>query len=264
MNYNAIKAVLYQPTISFSVMGMILGTAFVLGALHALGPGHGKSLMAAYLIGSRGRMADVVVLALTLTVSHVFSVVALGFIALWITDFFMPEQMSKWIGLFSGLSITAIAIWLFFSRLRLLRQGKIYSHSIEPPGENRICESEHHHEPHSHEGHAEHHHFNPKLSIRQNLALGITGGIVPCPKALVILLLAISLQKIALGILIVVVFSLGLSLVLVTIGIVMLKASHLLKGRLEDRKILFIPVFGAVMIFALGVFVSVRSAFMFL
>jgi len=264
MNYDAIKAVLYQPQISLSLTAAILGMAFVLGALHALGPGHGKSLMAAYLIGSKGRMTDVVILAVTITVAHVFSVVALGFIALWITDFFMPEQMSKWIGLFSGLSIAAIGTWLFFSRMRTFRQGGFYRHSHDPPGGNDHCESEHHHDHHMHEGHTGHHHINPKFSLWQNLALGITGGIVPCPKALVILLLAISLQKIALGILIVVVFSLGLSLVLVAIGIVMIKASHLLKDRLEDRKILVIPVAGAVLIVGLGVFLTVRSGLMFI
>ncbi|RQW03234.1 MAG: nickel transporter, partial [Calditrichaeota bacterium] len=96
-----------------------------------------------------------------------------------------------------------------------------------------------------------------------NISLGISGGIVPCPKALVILLLAISLQKTFLGIIIISVFSLGLAAVLVTIGIVLVKASHLIKGRLEGKSIQIIPVAGAVIIIGLGLFLTYRTIQLF-
>ncbi len=259
MDFNFLKETLYQQNISFSVLLMILFVAFILGALHALGPGHGKSLMAAYLVGSKGRIRDAIVLALTLTVTHVFSVIILGFIALWIADFFMPEKMAKWMGLFSGISIISIGIWLFYSRFKAMRNsspGHSHDHCHPTAPGLDSC-------GHSHDG-VHYHHYDSNFSVWQNIALGVSGGIVPCPKALVILLLAISLQKITLGISIVVAFSVGLSLVLVVLGIVMIKASHLIKGRLEGHSIQYLPIIGSVVIVAVGIFLSIRSIALFL
>ncbi len=257
MDFTFIKEALYQQNISLSVLLMILFVAFILGALHALGPGHGKSLMAAYLVGSKGRIRDAIVLALTLTVTHVISVLILGFIALWIADFFMPEKVAKWMGLFSGSSIVAIGIWLFYSRFKAIKNSS--------PGNNQgHCHpATHGLDSCNHSHHGDHHHYDTNFSVWQNIALGVSGGMVPCPKALVILLLAISLQKITLGILIVVAFSLGLSLVLVVLGIVMIKASYLLKGRLEGRSIQYVPIVGSVIIVGVGVYWSVRSMGLF-
>ncbi len=254
MDFSFLKEALYQQNISSSVLLMILFVSFILGALHALGPGHGKSLMAAYLVGSKGRIRDAIVLALTLTVTHVMSVLILGFLALWIADFFMPEKMAKWMGLFSGISIITIGTWLFYSRFKAIKNsypGHSHDHCHPATPEHDSCS-------HSHDG-VHHHHYDSNFSIWQNIALGVSGGVVPCPKALVILLLAISLQKITLGILIVVAFSLGLSLVLVVLGIVMIKASHLIKGRLEGPSIQYIPIIGSVIIVGVGVYWSVRS-----
>ncbi len=254
MDFAFLKEALYQQNISSSVLLMILFVAFILGALHALGPGHGKSLMAAYLVGSKGRIRDAIVLALTLTVTHVISVLILGFLALWVADFFMPEKTAKWMGLFSGVSIISIGVWLFYSRFKAIKNSSLdHSHDhCHPatPGLNSCSNS--------HDG-VHHHHYDSNFSVWQNIALGVSGGIVPCPKALVILLLAISLQKITLGILIVVAFSLGLSLVLVVLGIVMIKASHLIKGRLEGRSIQYIPIIGSVIIVGVGGYWLVRS-----
>ncbi len=242
---------------------MILGITFLLGALHALGPGHGKSLMAAYLVGSNGRVMDVLVLAFTLTVSHVFSVIILGFIAFWLSDFFLPEQLSKWIGLLSGGSIVAIGGWLMYSRVGVVKAaGRSHEH--------------HHHAQHGyvddksndcdenpHQSHHAHVHYDSGFSLRHNLVLGISGGIVPCPQALIILLLAISMQKVMLGMLIIVVFSMGLSSVLIGLGIVMIRASHLLKDHLVGQRILYLPVIAAAMITGLGLFLTMRSLLLF-
>lgn len=269
MNQNIIKEILYAQELSLPVLLLVLAVAFVLGAIHALGPGHGKSLMAAYLIGSKGRVRDALVLAATLTISHVFSVIIIGFIALWAADFFLPEKFNKWLGVISGIMILVIGLWLFVSRYRALkgksRSCKSHRHDFDAQhGEsvqhNHLNESNTPDELHSHSHPAhQHQHYDPNFSIRSNIALGISGGIIPCPKAIVILLLAISLQKIALGITIIVVFSLGLSFVLVIIGIVMVKAAHLLKGRLEDSRVRFFPVIGAIVIIGLGIVLTVRS-----
>jgi len=243
MNQDIIKEVLYYQQLSLPVLLLVLAVAFILGAIHALGPGHGKSLMAAYLIGSTGRIRDAVVLALTITISHVFSVIIIGLLAFWIMDFFWPEKISKWLGLFSGVAIFVIGLWLFITRYRVLKQKAKKKFTLE----NVHKHANHHHHP-----------YPSELSIWSNIALGFSSGIIPCPKAIVILLLAISVQKITLGIAIILVFSLGISLVLVTLGIIMVKAAYLLKGRFEDRRVRILPLIGAVVIIGLGIFLTIR------
>ena len=292
MNQNIVKEILYNQNISPAIMALVLGVAFVLGAIHAMGPGHGKSLMAAYLVGAKGKVQDALVLGLTITISHVFSVIVIGLVALQVADFFKTEKVSLWLGLVSGILIVGIGLWLFVSRFRNLRRksarenfvgleksqsGELQLGVIAPVEANSCLTSQERHsyylandslihshpngEGHTHsQGHGHHHHhYNPDMSLWSNIALGVSGGIVPCPKALVILLLAISLQRIGLGIVIISVFSLGLAAVLIAIGIIMVKASHLLKGKFEDRRIQFLPVLGSLVIIALGLFLSVRT-----
>jgi len=251
MNQNILNEVLYYEQLSLPMFLLVVISAFILGAIHALGPGHGKSLMAAYLIGSTGRVIDAVILALTITISHVFSVVIIGLLAFWIADFFWPEKITTWIGLFSGIAIFFIGLWLFFSRYKTLKQ-KSGTHKAVTENVHQHTNQQHHHTNQNH------HHFNPNLSIWNNIALGISSGIVPCPKAIVILLLAISLQKIAFGILIILVFSLGIASILIILGIILVKASYLLEGRLEGKQLKLIPTIGAVLIMGLGIFMIIR------
>ncbi len=296
MNQDIVKEILYYQHLSPGIVALVLGVAFVLGAIHALSPGHGKSLMAAYLIGSKGKVSDAVILGATITISHVISVILVGVLVLLVADFFWSEKLSLWIGLFSGLLIFGIGIWLFISRLRLFRKGGRFSgiknknkpgvtphsaimqnsaiitdlNNISASGPTRGAlvflpisnHSHHHHSGHSHEHDDEHshHHYDPNLSVWNNIMLGISGGIVPCPKAIVILLLAISLQRITLGIIIILAFSLGLAAVLMAIGIIMVRASHLLKNRFEDKRIQLLPVLGSSIIIGLGVFLTIRTA----
>ncbi|MBU1063230.1 high frequency lysogenization protein HflD, partial [bacterium] len=118
MNKDLLKEVLYYEQLSLTLIILVLIVAFILGAIHALGPGHGKSLMAAYLIGSRGRISDAITLTFSLTIAHVFSVFVVGLLALFLADFFLPETISKWFGLFSGIAIFFIGLWLFISRYK--------------------------------------------------------------------------------------------------------------------------------------------------
>ena len=276
MSQDILKEVLYSEHLSLPVFLLMLAMAFILGAIHALGPGHGKSLMASYLIGSTGRIRDALILALSITISHVFSVIIIGLITLWITDFFWPEKISKWIGFFSGIAVIAIGIWIFMLRYRSFIQKagtqktnrytkhqKIVSNQSQNSNSTLFLPHDSSNFTHNHNNHHHHkhkHHYNPKSSVLDNIALGISSGIVPCPKAIVILLLAISLHKIALGITIIIAFSFGISVVLMLIGIVLVKASYLLKGRLEDKRLQIIPVIGALMIIALGVFLTIRTS----
>ena len=209
--------------------------------------------MAAYLVGTRGRLKDVFLLAGSFTLSHVFSVFIIGMIALVATDFFWSETLNKWISLISGLMIVLIGLWLLLTRMRKLKTG--HDHA----------EHHHTHENHEHNHEHDHHHAHPptkidgELDFRKSILLGISGGIVPCPKALVILFLAISLHRIALGLVIIIVFSLGLASVLATIGVVLVKASPLLQHKIFKQKIQIIPVLGSIIILAVGMLMTLAA-----
>ena len=277
MNNDLLKEIMYYDRLSPTLIILVLIVAFILGAIHALSPGHGKSLMAAYLIGTKGRIRDAITLALTLTISHVFTVLVVGFLALFLADFFLPETISKWFGLCSGIAILFIGLWLFISRYRVLKRGnnKYFLNNFHKHSHEQNNVSKHIHpkniQQHSnlvpckpeHEHHT-HNHYDSNLSIWSNIAVGISGGVVPCPKAIVILLLAISLHKITLGIIIILVFSLGLAFTLVILGIVVVKASFLLKRRLNDKRLQAISTFGAVVILGLGIFLTYQSTMIIL
>ena len=265
MSEDFVKEALYRPDLSPLFLLLILGAAFLLGAIHALGPGHGKSLMAAYLVGARGRVRDAVVLALTITFSHVFSVILIGFAAFVVMDVFWSEKVSLWLGIVSGIIITVIGIWLLIQRLQVWHKKQNSSpytvRTAEEKNSARNHTDHHHHSSsnHSHRHRHLHSSSDPNISVWSNVSLGISSGIVPCPKALVILLLAISLQKVMLGITIVTIFSLGMALVLVGIGITLVKASHLLKNRFQGRRIQILPILGSLIIIILGFIITIRT-----
>jgi nickel/cobalt exporter len=264
MSEDFVKEALYRQELDPAFLALILGVAFVLGAIHALGPGHGKSLMAAYLVGARGRIQDAVILSLSITFSHIASVIIIGFVAFLLMDVFWSEKMSLWLGIVSGILITIIGIWLFIQRLRVWQLKRNYSlYPVRSSGEKNSAENnhDHHHPSSAHYSLHRHSHssYDPNISIWSNISLGISGGIVPCPKALVILLLAISLQRIGLGIFIISAFSLGMAMVLVGIGIILVKASHLLKNRFRSPRIQIIPLLGSIIIIILGFIVTIRT-----
>lgn len=247
MNPNLINEFLYSDQMEPFAVALVLGAAFVLGAIHALGPGHGKSLMAAYLVGTRGRLKDVFLLAASFTIAHVFSVFVIGVITLVLTDFFWSETLNKWISLASGFMIIGIGLWLLISRIGSMK---------------------HHDHPHDHaHQHPHNHGHDPHfpaanisdLDLKKSILLGISGGIVPCPKALVILFLAISLHKIVLGLVLIIVFSLGLASVLATIGIILVKASHVLNTKLFENQIRIVPVAGSIIVLILGVLMTLAA-----
>ena len=288
MSEDYIKEVLYSQQMDPLIIVLVLGISFVLGAIHAMGPGHGKSLMAAYLVGSRSRLRDVFLLAGSITISHVISVIAIGVIALLLMDFFWSEKANMWLSLISGIFIIAIGLWLLVRRVNVWRKtktvqdqsetgekenfsgkfritGVVCDHNMLAPDSglsNTYSHSYTHHHEHEQNGahhHHHHHHYDTNVSVWSNIWLGISAGLVPCPKALVILLLAISLQKTTLGIIIIIVFSLGLAFALVMLGFILVKASHLLEGRFEDHRIQFLPVLGSVIIVGLGLFLTIRT-----
>jgi ABC-type nickel/cobalt efflux system permease component RcnA len=207
--------------------------AFSLGALHALSPGHGKTVVASFLVGARGTARHAAFLGAIVTFTHTIGVFILGLVVLCLSHTIVPEQIYPWIGFLSGLTILGVGVNLFRQRLGRLTQTHSHDHSHEIPSE---------------------------ITFRNLLALGFSGGIVPCPSALVVLLSAIALHRVGTGLLFILAFSLGLASVLVAIGILVVRASRLVSRFDSDRSFLrFVPVASAAIIVILGLGMAVQA-----
>ncbi|MBX9258455.1 sulfite exporter TauE/SafE family protein [Desmonostoc muscorum CCALA 125] len=181
------------------------GIAFLFGAGHALSPGHGKTMVAAYLVGSQGTPQQAVLLGLVTTITHTLGVFILAIVALVASQYIVPETLYPILSLLSGLTVCGVGFWLLDQRL------DAHEHT-------------HKHDDHHHHHHHDHHPPSKSVTTRSLIALGIAGGIVPCPSALVLLLSAIALHQAAYGVVLISAFSLGLASVLVAIGLVVVYA----------------------------------------
>jgi nickel/cobalt transporter (NicO) family protein len=232
----------------FMAVALLLALGF--GALHALGPGHGKTLMAAYLVGAGGRVRHAVAVGGSVAVMHTASVLALGFVVLTLTQVFAPERVYPWLGLASGVIALGLGATLLVSRLgRWSREPGQGSHDHG------------HHSGHEHHQHLDAHadtHAEP-LSRRGLTALAVAGGILPSPTALVVLLAAIALGRVAYGLALIAAFSLGLAAALVIVGIVALRARDALSKRVTERTARLVPVLSAASIALLGLVLTLRG-----
>lgn len=226
---NAFTELMATPQWSVTMLLFALVVAAGLGALHALEPGHGKTLVAAYLVGSRGTIKHALLLGSIVTVAHTAGVYLLGAVTLYASQYIVPEKLYPWLTLTSGLMILVLGCVLFLRRYR----GDEIGHDHRGHGHGHSDTGHpHHHEGHSHghsqghnHGHHHHHHdAGREVSLKQLLTLGISGGIVPCPAALVVLLSAVSLHRVGFGLLLIVAFSVGLAAVLIGIGMLMVCA----------------------------------------
>ncbi len=240
-------------------VGMILAgmlVAFGLGAIHALSPGHGKTIVAAYLVGARGTAKHAAFLGAMVTFTHTISVFFLGFVTLFLSRYVLPEKIYPVLGAVSGLSIVWIGATLLAQRIRAAR-GRGQSHLHH-----------HHHHEHGHDGAFTHDHGDGhvhshvpegEISLGSLVALGASGGLVPCPSALVLLLSSVALGRVALGLTLLVAFSLGLAVVLMGIGMVVLYAKHLLpdgKRNATNMAFRYLPVASAAVIVCAGVLMT--------
>jgi nickel/cobalt transporter (NicO) family protein len=245
--------------------------AFGLGAIHALSPGHGKTIVAAYLVGTRGTPAHAVFLGAMVTFTHTISVFLLGFITLFLSRFVLPEKIYPVLGVISGVSIVWIGAILLWKRIEAVRghaaheHGQMHHHAHVHEHHHHNHEHEyHHHGPlvHDHgDGHL-HSHLPDEVSLGSLIALGASGGLVPCPSAMVVLLSAIALGRVGLGLILLVAFSLGLAGVLMAIGLVVLYAKHLLpdsKKSAAHPAFRLIPVFSAGVIVCIGIIMTAAS-----
>lgn len=252
--------------------------AAALGGLHALEPGHGKTIVAAYLVGSQGTAAHALWLGLIVTVTHTAGVYALGLITLYASRYIVPDHLYPWLGIVSGLTIAGLGLYMlgrrctghahqhghshhhgWFGHSHSHDHDHDYHHQHDHSEHGHGSEHQHHNQTHSH-AHDHHHHEHLEqgarsFSYRQLVALGVTGGIVPCPAALVVLLSAVSLHRIAFGLYLIVAFSVGLAAVLISIGLVTVYARRLLARVPTDGPVItrWLPMASAAVITCLGV-----------
>ena len=236
-------------------------TAFFLGAVHALSPGHGKAMVAAYLMGSDGNKKDAVILGSIVTLTHVISVLILGIIILFLSNTILPEQIYPWISIFSGVLIFLVGLFL------LAGQGHSHNH------DHHIHSHDDEDHSHSFHDHSHNHHRHPhshfendagpipgKSRLGSLVSLGVAGGMVPCPSAIVVLLVSVTLNKILLGLAIILIFSMGLASVLISIGILIVSVSEVPSKMERFTPILkILPKISAGLILILGIIITFHA-----
>src|SRR5580700_6783880 len=248
---DALTRLLHQQQLTPWMIAAAIGIAFVLGAAHALTPGHGKTIVAAYLVGSRGTLKHAAFLGAMVTFTHTVSVFLLGLATLFLFQYVVPQKVTQVLGAISGLSIVAIGGWMLYKRLR----GAAHAHSHDHD-HHHTHDHSHHEHTHSH-GPGGHTHVPDDISWSGLAALGASGGLVPCESALVLLLTAIALRRVGLGLLLLVSFSLGLALVLMAIGVLVIYAKNLLpSGSGESPFFRWMPVASAAVVMLLGVIMT--------
>jgi len=225
--------------LSALVILVSLAAALFWGAAHALSPGHGKTIVTAYLVGRRGTPRDAAVLGLIVTITHTIGVFALGLVTLALSQWIVPETLYPWLNAAAGISVIAIGAAVMRARVRDWLHERAHRH-----------------------GHAHDHDHAPEpgSGFRGLLAVGISGGALPCPSALVVLLAAISLHRVAFGLVLIVAFSLGLALTITGIGLVAVLARSTFARRSFDGLALrVLPAVSAVVIVVAGVAMTVHA-----
>jgi len=308
--------------ITLPTLLLALAISFIWGAMHAMTPGHGKTIVGAYLVGSRGTLKHAVYLGLTTTITHTLGVFVLGLITLFAAKFIVPEKLFPWISLLSGLFVVGIGANLFVGRIKTSglsawiikrKPGFVQSHQTLTPvfghshanglshshryvlspanghhqsdyfdqesedhhnhdhghstgtARRALADHDHHHDHghshHSHENDHQHSHTPPEsLNWRSLLALGVSGGLLPCPSALVVLLGAIALNRIGLGLVLVLAFSLGLAGTLTAIGMAFIYAGKLFERFPARGKIIgLLPAFSALFISLIGIGIVMKA-----
>jgi len=287
-----VQAIIEAEEMPFPLFVAGLLIAVMMGAGHAMSPGHGKTVMAAYLIGERGTYWHAFLLGVIVTITHTWSVLLLGVVVLYLQDYVAPEDVDFWAGIASGVIIMVLGVYLFRRRFEsyiLSKQAVAHDHD-----DARSHDHDHHHHHHDHDhdhshahlrghdhihhDHDHDHHHGPgghthvietedgaPPSFWQILTLGISGGIVPCPAALIVLMLAISVGRLSYGLLFILAFSVGLAAVLVAIGFVVVKTAGAIRSATGERSPVLkaLPVFSSILITILGGWVVLMTLIRF-
>jgi nickel/cobalt transporter (NicO) family protein len=236
------EALVDQGELSVGVLLLSLLIAAFWGAAHALTPGHGKAMVAAYLVGTKGTPRHAFLLGATVTIAHTSGVFALGFVTLGLSAFIVPEQLYPWLTLVSGVLVVLVGASVLRQRLR--SRGHAHPHL--------------HDHGHDHDHH--HHDHDDALTSKGILGVGIAAGLLPCPSALVVLLSAIALHRIGLGLALIVAFSLGLAATITAIGLVAVLARRTFSRlSLDGPLVRALPAASAALILAVGLVITARA-----
>jgi nickel/cobalt exporter len=247
-----------QLSVAFGIMAILISV--VLGAAHAVAPGHGKTVMAAFLVGERGSFRQAGVVALTVTVTHTAGVLVLG-IVLTTSVVLAPQRLYAWLGLLSGLLLAGVGGTLLRRawKARLAAGAHAHDHS----------HSHDHDHGHSHghdhgQGHHHHHHLPTSLNIRSLIAMGFAGGLVPSPSALVVLLGAVALGRTWFGVLLVLGYGIGMACTLTGVGFALAKWRAVIErrttGRFAGTMKRIVPVATASLIVLVGLGLASQAA----
>jgi len=259
-----LSRMLQRKILGWRLMLLCVAAAFGLGAMHAMSPGHGKTIVAAYLVGSRGTFKHAGLLGLVVTVTHTFTVFLLGLGVLFFQQYVVPEKIIPVLGAVAGLSIVAVGMSLLYRRTRSLLTADRHHDHEHTQGDGAV---------HTHGGSTHSHTIDitsgdipsgeGAITPGNLIALGVGGGLVPCPSALILMLSAIALGRPGFGLVLLFGFSAGLALVLMGIGAMALYARHLLPdGRKASHHpaVRLIPVFSSVVVIVLGLTITAASA----
>jgi nickel/cobalt transporter (NicO) family protein len=230
------------------VLVLLLLVAFGWGALHALSPGHGKAMVAAYLIGTRGTARHALGLGAIVTVTHTIGVFMLGFVTLLLSQYILPEDLYPWLNLTAGLLVVTVGLGVLRARIRSAR----------------VRHHHHHHHPdhgHGHDhGHGYDHDIPDRVTWRGLFGMGAAAGLIPCPSALVVLLGAIAQHQVGLGLVLILAFSLGLAATLTALGITVVYARRALtQVRVPRRLAAALPAASAVLIVGVGLVLTAQA-----
>ncbi len=302
------KLITTQDALSPTVLLLSLLAAMALGAVHAFSPGHGKAVVGAYLVGSRGNWQHAVFLGLVVTATHTAGVYALGAVTLFLSAYIFPDQLLPWLGFISGMLVAVIGIRLFIERLRAARKGDSafdravkrtpargsrgkaaqagltyayapgkgsgsmsaaeYSAALNDhpmtPGHSHVFATPEEEAAHACDHLAEIQTLE-KPTWKNLLSLGISGGLLPCPSALVVMLSAIALGRVLYGLYLIIGFSVGLAGVLVLTGLALLylgrAAGRMFAGERVSWFMRYVPIVGAGFVALLGIGIAFDAVF---
>jgi len=247
---NALADMLARGPTSVLVVVLTLLAAMGLGALHALEPGHGKTLLAVSLVGARATPKQALLLAAGLTIAHTAGVLLLGLALLSAAQWIVPEAVYPWITVISGVAV----VWLGANALaRFVRSQRGNSHEhMHSHAHDHSDESNHDHS-HGEHGHSHVIPGNAPLSFRNVMFIAMSGNIAPCPAALVVMLTALTLHQLGYGLVIIVAFGIGLAAVLTGLGLAVVRGAALIaRSPKFERALVFGPFISAAVISLIG------------
>jgi nickel/cobalt transporter (NicO) family protein len=270
VNGDELPTIFREADLTPVVVVLSLLTAAVLGAWHALTPGHGKTLMAAYLVGTRGTALHALGLGVSVSVSHTVGILVLAGIVVGLAGAVAPDSVVRWAPIVAAISIVLIGGWMLLNELRRRRvAAQATSDHAHTAPDHHHDGADHHDHDHDHvhaHGGVAHSHLpahGSSITWRSLFLLGLAGGLIPSTSALLILLGSLAAGRPLFGFVLVVTFGLGMAVVMGGIGFVLVAARdrveriELGEGLARVREI--VPLIASVIVLSFGLFLTAQA-----